>query len=456
MNALQFASFSLLLFSIACSEPKSGLQAIKEKSEPESVYLKHVHETGRISSNHYSDMVVDSRGNSYIACFSKHASGQDHIYICKLDRQGEVVWTKGQTCRGRSTSIAIGPGDKIWVAGFFSDTLKFGHRQLVNNGSPLFLACFSPDGDCLKLMGAGGSAVPFELAVSPQGDIALAGVMESLFTIGGKEMHNSAGQRTFIARIDSTGNCLSIDTLNGTFSRIRSDARGNFYGVGQFREVLAFGGSVFRTENHFDQDGFVLKLARDKTDNWIRAFGQKGMVKYGYRTSESGLDLHVLENGEIEVLASEDPASEQAAAEIHGGNYPMDLTLLGFATTGKLKFKKTLLSHVSSGLPMLFQKLPDGSYWVSGKAESYFVIKNEKKQLGEGVQGFLVRLDKDRRLISTIRPFHGPNMLFRTMYYHNDSVYLAGHYQQILAIKGQTLRNFGQHSLFWLRLSAFE
>lgn len=40
--------------------------------------LINVKTTDRISSNHYSDMVVDSRGDAYIACFEKKEDGRDY------------------------------------------------------------------------------------------------------------------------------------------------------------------------------------------------------------------------------------------------------------------------------------------------------------------------------------------------------------------------------------------
>ncbi|MEZ4950711.1 MAG: hypothetical protein R2784_15190 [Saprospiraceae bacterium] len=93
----------LLLFSACLVNSTQTAQ----DPEPSVRFLKNIQTTFSISSNQYSEVVMDGHGNGYISCFYKYSDNADHIFIVKLDTLGKIKWVQGMDYKGRATCIAI-------------------------------------------------------------------------------------------------------------------------------------------------------------------------------------------------------------------------------------------------------------------------------------------------------------------------------------------------------------
>jgi hypothetical protein len=84
------------------------------------------------------------------------------IFIIKLDKIGNPIWSIGAGGKGddHAVSCTADRNDNIYVVGWFeSKILKFGNVALNNKtekGSDMFVAKFSPKGDCIWAKNAGG------------------------------------------------------------------------------------------------------------------------------------------------------------------------------------------------------------------------------------------------------------------------------------------------------------
>jgi len=176
-----------------------------------SVVLANIKTTGRISSNHYSDFVVDRQGNSYIACFEKKADNQDYILITKVAPGGAVIWESGNHLKGRATAISIDEEGRIWVLGVLSDGLPTSDQK-----SCMFIARFDAEGQCQQLITNEGSGMGFNINVNNRNEILVSGIMGDVLSFGDTRIENESGEdQGFLARFDEKGRCLWIKAHGG-------------------------------------------------------------------------------------------------------------------------------------------------------------------------------------------------------------------------------------------------
>jgi hypothetical protein len=120
----------------------------------------------RGAGEYVNDLVVDSAGNVYfVGCFLQRAEfaapGQQSVvlqsgdpdytdaFICKLDALGNTAWAYNIGARFSENfhAIALGPGDDIYVAGYFTRTVDLAPGRLVR----LFQARGRDDGMVIRL-----------------------------------------------------------------------------------------------------------------------------------------------------------------------------------------------------------------------------------------------------------------------------------------------------------------
>ena len=132
--------------------------------------------------------------------------------------------------------------------------------------------------------GQPGYDAGYSVATDRADNTYVAGSFEGCLDIGGMELIGVGGADGFIAKYDSTGTLLWVQTLGGAFSdsRINSgaranaiivDAAGNPYVAGTFQEPCTFGTTTLHTTVLGAIDTFVAKL--DPTTGnftWVHQF----------------------------------------------------------------------------------------------------------------------------------------------------------------------------------------
>jgi len=117
-------------------------------------------------------------------------------FILRLDPGGEQVWLRqlgGAGLQWISAVVAL-PDDRIAVAGHFGGQLVFDPHQIDGAGdNPGFVAVVAGDGTSALVHVLGGNAVAaLDLALAPDGDLAVVGRYDGDITIDGNKSISNA------------------------------------------------------------------------------------------------------------------------------------------------------------------------------------------------------------------------------------------------------------------------
>lgn len=428
---------SVGLLSACLDQARSSTQKPNISSFEGSQLIK-VKSTRRISSNHYSDLVIDNEGNSYIACFFKKEDNQDYILISKLSPSGELIWELGSEYRGRATAISIDEQDHIWVTGFFDTRLRLGIKSVSASGNKMFIAELDTEGNCMQILTNEGSGLAVNIAVNSRRELLISGIMGSELSFGSqKRTRTGRNDIGFIALFDQNQNCISIDTITTSeITRIISDQEGNFYLTGGFRKQLLFRADTISTTGQYDYDGFLIKV--NGANHWLRQFGTAGIIKRAYRTYERGTDLILDSKGNIVIssLIQETP-----------GQLSPDLFLITYNKTGK-KLDQTPIARSVSRSIFLLEQDEQANIWLSGVAEDSLFLENTTLPIHHSPNSFIIQLNEKYEYQNVTLPQHKTNMLFRGIYSQKGHTVFSGHYQDSLKIGKQLITNDGDHELF--------
>jgi hypothetical protein len=394
--------------------------------------------TQRISSNHFADVVMDSEGNSYIACFFMKADQNDYILILKVNLQGIVEWELGTESKGRATSITLGPKDQIFVTGFFLNDLKIGNKVVKSEGDKIFIAEISPGGVCEKIIVNEGSAMAFDICVNKNGSMLLGGVMENRVSFGEKTLEKKGmGQLGFLALFDPHGACEWIREFNAGISRIKTQGN-DFFVTGDFNGRLFFGKDTLTTTHMYDNDGFLLSVDPDRNSSWLRQFGAEGVVKYGYRTHEKGNDIAFDKSGNIIVSAYTNKAKIFEE---------LDCVVLTYSNEGNLLGESTVFHAVNPGIAT-FTHDDENNFWLSGSSHSSIFFDDWQIPVADPPGSFILKLNPEFEMIDLIVPTHKINMGFRSSCQKNNRIVFSGHFHEMLSIGEDTITSPAKHELF--------
>ena len=222
-------------------------------------------------------IAIDSSGNSYVTGYFRGtasfgnttltSSGQDDIFVAKLDSNGNWLWAKkaGGTNNDEGRSIAIDSSGNSYVTGYFySVTASFGSITLTSSGSyDIFVAKLDSSGNWLWVKQAGGNYwdMGYSIAIDSSGNSYVTGYFEGTASFGTTELTSSGDYDIFVAKLDSIGNWLGAKKAGGTLwdwsNGIATDSSGNTYLTGYFSGTASFGGINLTSSG--GEDIFVAK-----------------------------------------------------------------------------------------------------------------------------------------------------------------------------------------------------
>ena len=258
------------------------------------------------------------------------ATGNNDVFISKLDRYGNFVWAKSMKgkndgSRAKSTSIVIDPSESggIYTTGDFWETIDFdpggGTCKLTDGG--IFISKLDSDGELIwakALKGTDGYNSGYSIAIddSGNGDIFITGLFTGKvdFDPGSKKFNiNSVGlMNTFLSKLDCSGNFIWVKTMSGrSKSRTSSglsvalDHAGNAYLTGCFNSAdFAFDSIIVKNVDGKDpaQDGitndiFIAKLGTssplpDKDSKSLHMTLTPNPTKDKLKIEYDNVDLH--------------------------------------------------------------------------------------------------------------------------------------------------------------------
>lgn len=423
--------FFLLVFFISCSHET----VTKKQSKAILTALKL---TDRISSNHYSELVKDSIGNAYIACFQKKEDRKDYILISKTNPDGSIAWELGNHNRGRATAITINERNNILVAGWFHSDIQLGDKSIVNtlNGQS-FIAEITPDGKCITLEANQSDGI-FNIHCNASGEYLVSGVMSGRIAFDTISYENEDKEQVnFVSYFNKDGVCQWIDKLDAQLMKIRSH-KSDFYLTGRFNNEFVFGMDTLKNGGVYDNDGFLLKINSKGESEWSKAFGTKGLMDNTYFTEETGCDIAFDNEGNVLVCAliHESPTVKVA-----------DVTIITYSSDGAWRDKKTIVKKANNTIFTLTQDSKN-NYWLTGSTKNTLMLANSSWKLNAPVNAFVLKLNPALDCEQVVIPNHGPNTLFRSAYFANHYVSFTGHYKNFFTIEGDSIANAGINELF--------
>ncbi|MBT7853713.1 MAG: hypothetical protein HN675_10365, partial [Opitutae bacterium] len=147
--------------------------------------------------------------------------GETDILLAKYNSSGNLLWATGFGTEGEEwpKEVATDAGGNIYLTGRYSGAISIdGHTLDETEGTDVFLAKFSPQGDALWLRGftAVGDDWGHSLAVDAFGNIILVGSVGTGLTIDGNILSSAGGTDILFARFAPDGTTLHATTIGGS------------------------------------------------------------------------------------------------------------------------------------------------------------------------------------------------------------------------------------------------
>jgi hypothetical protein len=261
---------------------------------------------GGTGNDYCYSIVIDSTGNSYVTGYFRGtasfgdttltSSGEDNIFVAKLDSDGNWLWAK-QASGDLSQSIAIDSSGNSYVTGYFAGTASFGNITLTSNTYPykydIFVAKLDSNGNWLWARQAGGADYDKSrsIAIDSSGNSYVTGCFRGNAAFGNIYLTSNGNNDIFVAKLDSSGNWLWAKKVGANSDdcgySIAVDSSGNSYVTGYFQGTVSFGSTTLNSSGY--NDIFIAKL--DSNGNWLeanKAGGTDGDYCLGIAINSSG------------------------------------------------------------------------------------------------------------------------------------------------------------------------
>jgi len=198
------------------------------------------------------------------------SSGGSDIFIAKLDSNGSWLWAKkaGSPYSEYGYAIATDDSGNSYVTGYFQDTAAFGTTSLTSSGNnDIFIAKLDNNGNFLWAKKAGGTGYECSKAIATDsgGNSFVTGYFEGTATLGMISLTSCGDKDIFITKLDTNGNYLWAKQAGSTLldcgKAIAFDSSGNSYVMGFFQGTGNFGPTSLISNG--DYDIFIAKLSSD-------------------------------------------------------------------------------------------------------------------------------------------------------------------------------------------------
>ncbi|MEA5469756.1 SBBP repeat-containing protein [Spirulina sp. 06S082] len=215
--------------------------------------------------------------------------GSADSFVLKLDNAGNFLWAKNWNATESSSggSIVLDSQDSLYVLGNFEGAIDTGSGALTSAGSKdLFISKLDRDGNFLWTKTTGGSSVEegYDITLDRQGNIYLTGLFA-----GTADFDPSAGvyelttpgflYDSFVVKLDGQGNFIwarGTESPGFNYStRIAVDSQGGVYSLGIFAGTLDFasGSEVYNLTSQSEVDIYVWKLDASGDLQWVKQAG---------------------------------------------------------------------------------------------------------------------------------------------------------------------------------------
>ena len=233
-------------------------------------------------------VAVDAAGNGYVTGHFQNAAtfggesltnhGGVDLFLTKLSPSGEVLWTRVAGGPGVDVGygVAVDAAGDVLICGYHGAQARFGEvSEDVAGNVDLFIAKYTSQGDLVWVRSAGGPDQDYANALSldASGGIYVAGTLRGNATFG-DFVTTGVGNRTYLARYESTGAFAWVRTFGGSDARGLAAQGTHAYVGGQFLGTAFFDTNQVVSSGNFD--AFLARYDSDGGLEWVRSLGGTG------------------------------------------------------------------------------------------------------------------------------------------------------------------------------------
>lgn len=218
--------------------------------------------------------------------------GAGGTFVAKLDAAGQCVWSRGfPGAHVENPRLAItANGGAVALAGLFRGTLNFGGGAFTSASGQqgLFLARLDSTGGHVwskhfQTTGGGTFADALGVAFDGSGNLALAGGFSGYLNLGASAMRSRGGQDGFVGRFNGSGGLTWArrfgDAADQVAHGVATDGSGNVVLTGGFGGTLAL--DTVTLTSGSASDAFLLKLDGTGHAAWGRQFTDAFGTQHG-------------------------------------------------------------------------------------------------------------------------------------------------------------------------------
>lgn len=271
----------------------------------------------------------------------KPSAGGSDAFVVKLAPDGKLVWaqTWGSTRDDAANAIAV-HGDKIVVVGNFLDTVAFGEFSKGSVGSDdAFVVELDTTGDVKWAWNMGGidSDGANAVAAEADGGWLIGGSFSQSIDIGAAHLKSNGRTDAFLAKLAASGDLEWIKSWGGryddTIMHVATDANGNNYIQGHFKDTVNFGGKPLKAGGGSDNDVVLAKYDTNGDHLWSQRFGN------AFNDAAGGIAVDPA--GHVTMVGSFDKSVSFGDGDDHTSLGEADAFIARLTTDGKLEWAKT-------------------------------------------------------------------------------------------------------------------
>lgn len=227
------------------------------------------------------------------------SAGLADLFIAELTPSGTVLWAirAGDTSYDNVFAVQCDAAGNIYIAGEFQNFTTIGATTLVSfYGWECFIARFDPTGNPVWATSMGSSSTEGVAAmdIDTAGNLYLCGTYSDTFIAGAHTQTAAGTQDIWLAKYDSSGNCLWLKSAGGTSVDVPHslclDESSNIYLTGYFAGSASFDHVTLNTFG--SGDIFIAKYNSSGIITWATKAGGPGF-DHGFTMDYNANSLYV-------------------------------------------------------------------------------------------------------------------------------------------------------------------
>ncbi len=336
-------------------------------------------------------LAVDSVGDLYITGYMteelklgentlKERDGKH--FLAKFNPNGTLIWAFQLSNPIQKLVIS---GKNLLIGGQFQQKLIIKNQEILAKGDiNIFFALFDINGNLqfAKHITGEPESMFNQLALSPKGDICIAGSFTDKVDFGGKPLKNTHVKNVFLANYTKKGDLTWVNTIAGGTSMLtgvhlrglQMDKNGDWVVLGMVSGTCAFAPQHFALQSShelYHGEGWMFNH-----DAFLAKYDQKGILKWA---------KIIANNMEAQDFCQDAEGNHYVTGYFLGTNQKMGANF-GISLFGNTKLKANFLEKFTYETVFVYKISTMGQFmWVrkvegKGNARGLKVLYNQKAQ----------------------------------------------------------------------------